>query len=156
MSLSETFRDANRKLAERYAAHLAFTDGALKTKRYHWAFRPDGFTRINTNERLLFQFSDDELEALAAREHLLWKEEREQAGWTYGPVKDEEKKTNPLLVEYAKITDEAIREYNRDFIRSFPRILALADYTIVAAKAALVRLDSEDGERQRKTGFIRE
>jgi nucleoside-diphosphate-sugar epimerase len=61
----------------------------------------------------------------------LWKEEREQAGWTYSELKDETKKTNPLLVEYDKMTDEGAREYNRDFIRSFPRILALADYTIV-------------------------
>ncbi len=130
--LNETFREANRKLAERYAAHLAFTDGGRKTKRYHWAFRPDGFTRINPTQDLLFRFSDDELEALAAREHHLWKEEREQAGWRYGPVKDADQKTNPLLVEYAKITDEETREYNRDFVRRIPRILALADYSIVA------------------------
>ncbi len=130
--LDETFREANRTLAERYAAHLAFTDGCRKTKRYRWEFRPDGFTRINTTEDLLFRFSDDELEALAAREHHLWKEEREQAGWRYGPVKDADLKTNPLLVEYSKLTDEQIREYNRNFVRGIPRILALADYTIVA------------------------
>jgi hypothetical protein len=132
VALHETFREANRQLALRYAEHLAFTDGSRKTRSYHWEFRPDGFKHANAPEGLLFRFSDDELEALAAREHHLWKEEREQAGWSWGPVKDAKKKTNPFLVEYSKMTDEGALEYNRDFIRNIPRILALADYTIVA------------------------
>lgn len=129
--LDETFREANRKLAERYAAHLASTDGTLKTTRYRWAFQPDGFMNIEANQPLLFQFSTEELDSLAGREHHLWKEEREQDGWRYGPVKDKDAKTNPLLVEYTKLTDEPAREYNRDFVCRIPLILALADYTIV-------------------------
>jgi len=133
--LDETFREANRKLAERYAGHLASTDGNGKTTRYRWEFHPDGFTRVTTIDSLLFRFNEDELEALAAREHFLWKEEREQAGWRYGPVKDAEKKTNPLLVDYTKLTDEDAREHNREFVRRIPLILALADYTIVIDRA---------------------
>jgi hypothetical protein len=141
--LDETFREANRKLAERYATHLAFTDGTLKTKRYRWTFRPDGFRSLNAPEGLLFRFSDDELEALAAHEHELWKKEREQAGWSYGPVKDAEKKTNPLLVDYSGLKDE-VRDYSRSFVGSIPRILALADYTIVPD-------ESEASQELRKT-----
>jgi voltage-gated potassium channel Kch len=129
--LDETFREANRKLAERYAAHLVSTDGTRKIRRYRWEFQPHGFTRVNPPDGLLFRFSAEELESLAAREHQLWKEERERAGWSHGPVKDVQKKTNPLLVDFSKLTDEAARAYNRDFIESIPRILALADYTIV-------------------------
>lgn len=129
--LDDTFRAANRKLAERYAAHLASTDGELKTAGYHWEFRPDGFTQIDPDGPLLFQFSADELESLAGREHRLWKEEREAAGWRHGPVKDIGAKTNPLLVDYTELTDEAAREHNREFVRRIPLILALADYTIV-------------------------
>lgn len=132
--LAETFREANRKLAERYAAHLASTDGTLKTKRYRWVFRSDGFLQLGM-EQFLFQFSTDELESLAGREHTLWKEEREAQGWRYGPVKDQQAKTNSLLVDYTQLTDEATREYNREynreFVRRIPLILALADYTIV-------------------------
>jgi hypothetical protein len=130
-ALDDTFREANRELAKRYAAHLTITDGNRKTKAYRLEFHPDGFTRVDPNSDLLFRFSDEELESLAEREHNSWKEEREKDGWSYGPVKDAEKKTNPLLVEYSKVTDEKTREYNRDFIRGIPRILALADYAIV-------------------------
>jgi hypothetical protein len=130
--LDETFREANRKLAERYAAHLASTDGKLKTVKYRWEFRPDGFQQIDADRPLLFQFSQEELESLAAREHFLWKEEREADGWRYGEVKDKDAKTNPLLVDYTKLTDEDAREYNREFVRRIPLILALADYTIVS------------------------
>jgi hypothetical protein len=133
-ALDETFREANRELAKRYTAHLTFTDGTRKTKSYRLEFHPDGFTRVDPASDLLFHFSEAELESLAEQEHNSWKEEREKGGWSFGPVKDAEKKTNPLLVEYTKVTDEKTREYNRDFIRSIPRILALADYVIVNDK----------------------
>ncbi len=129
--LAETFRESNRELAKRYAAHLASTDGKLKKERYRWEFRPDAFTATRPGETFLFTFTPDEVEFLAAREHTLWKEERERAGWTYGPVRDVEKKTNPLLVDYSKLTDDSDREYNRTFVRRVPYVLALADYTIV-------------------------
>jgi hypothetical protein len=130
-SLSETFRESNRQLAARYASHLSHTDGNGKTLAYRWSFHPDGFTRVDPSQPLLFQFSAPELETLAAREHGLWKSERERAGWRFGPIKSKDDLTNPLMVDYSQLTDESAREYNRDFVRSIPRILALADYTIV-------------------------
>jgi len=33
-------------------------------------------------------------------QHERWKKERQAQGWTYGPVKDEKAKTNPLLVPF--------------------------------------------------------
>jgi hypothetical protein len=132
--LDETFREANRKLANRYASHLSSTDGKYKPICYHWELRPDGFLQHESDRPLFFQFSDDELEYLAGKEHELWKAEREADGWRYGLVKDASAKTNPLLVAYRELTDEAAREYNREFVRRIPLILALADYTIVPEK----------------------
>jgi hypothetical protein len=135
LQLEETFREANRKLAERYANHLFSTDGKQKTICYRWEFHPDGFLQLTSDQPLIFQFSPEELEYLAGKEHALWKEEREAAGWRYGPVKDAENKTNPLLVDYSELIDEGARHYNREFVRRIPLILALADYTIVAERA---------------------
>ena len=133
MTLRETFREANRELAKRYAAHLASTEGFKKTTRYRWEFRPDRFTQSDPVLPFLFRFSEQELESPAGREHTLWKEERERAGWRYGPVRDAKRKTNPLLVDYSQWTDEADRERNREFVRRIPLILALADSGIVEA-----------------------
>ena len=38
--------------------------------------------------------------------HDLWRAERASEGWRYGEAKDADRKTNPLLVEYARLTDE--------------------------------------------------
>lgn len=35
--------------------------------------------------------------------HEAWARMRSQQGWTYGPVKDYERKTTPLLVPYAEL-----------------------------------------------------
>jgi len=153
LDLDETFREANRQAAARYALHLAYTDGRAKTKRYRMVFRPEAFTRINLEAAMLFRFASNELEVLAANEHRLWKDERERAGWKYGPEKCSVKKTNPLLVPYAQLTDESVRELNRAFIRSLPNILALADYTILPedALSGLNSLPEEYRSRNRES-----
>lgn len=35
--------------------------------------------------------------------HEIWLAEKARAGWTYGPVKDAEKKTHPCFVPYAEL-----------------------------------------------------
>jgi len=35
--------------------------------------------------------------------HASWLAARESTGWTYGPVRDEAKKTNPCMVPYAEL-----------------------------------------------------
>lgn len=38
--------------------------------------------------------------------HDKWLEDRRTAGWTWGPVRDDERKTNPALVEYDQLPKE--------------------------------------------------
>jgi len=77
-------------------------------------------------------FGSDLVEQLARREHRRWLNEKLNTGcWTYGPVKDEHAKNNPLLLpwEDPRLSDRA-RQMNREFIRHLPELLALAGFTI--------------------------
>ena len=75
-------------------------------------------------------FSDDEVEFLAREEHDRWVEERTRAGWTYGPVKDEERKISPYLVPWSEL-DDGIREYDRDPVREMIGLVESAGLAII-------------------------
>ncbi len=45
-------------------------------------------------------------ERLAANFHDVWGKKRVEEGWAYGPVRDDEKKTNPCMVYYDELTEE--------------------------------------------------
>lgn len=66
--------------------------------------------------------SEEEVEYLAIYEHDIWVEERMSNGWTYGEVKDVEKKTSPYLIPYDELTEE-VKELDRDTIRNIPKLL---------------------------------
>ena len=74
-------------------------------------------------------FTEAQVDHLAALEHARWKAEREAAGWTYGEVRDDAAKRNPLLVDWADLPDEAKR-YNLDAARALPALLARAGFEI--------------------------
>jgi hypothetical protein len=77
----------------------------------------------------LFEFTPDEVERLAIVEHNRWCEERRGKGWTFGRVKDREKKTSPALVPYDDLPD-VTKEFNRTAIRRIPVWLAKAGFGI--------------------------
>ncbi len=52
------------------------------------------------------------VEALAENVHDVWARGRLDAGWTYGPVRDDAKRTNPCLVPYGDLP-ESEKEYDR-------------------------------------------
>ena len=60
---------------------------------------------------------DDDLlkltELIAENVHEVWAEGRVAEGWTYGPIKDSEKKETPCLVPYSQLTD-AEKAYDRN------------------------------------------
>ena len=74
-------------------------------------------------------FTNDQVDRLAADEHARWKAEREAAGWTWGPSRDDTARRNPLLVDWAELPDEA-KEYNRRSTRALPQMLARAGFEI--------------------------
>ncbi|MBI5665788.1 MAG: Ryanodine receptor Ryr [Nitrospirae bacterium] len=51
-------------------------------------------------------------EKLAENNHDLWAQKRIAEGWTYGPNRDDAKKTHPDLVPYAELP-ESEKEYDR-------------------------------------------
>jgi hypothetical protein len=76
-----------------------------------------------------FAFTDEEVELLAAKEHVRWIAERRNAGWTLGP-KDVEKKFSPYLVPFGELEKE-IADYDRMFVRGIPSLLKDAGYKAI-------------------------
>lgn len=77
----------------------------------------------------LFTFTDEELCVLANFEHTRWMEEKLEKGWTYGNVRDNERKLHPCIVSWEDLSKE---EREKDFyaVRNIPVILQEAGLTI--------------------------
>ena len=67
--------------------------------------------------------SETEIESMARREHGRWMADRLSAGWSYGPVRDNSAKRNPLLVPFDELPDD-VREQNLQTARDLPDLLA--------------------------------
>ena len=64
-------------------------------------------------------------EKIAENVHENWSQSRLAEGWTYGPARDDEKKTTPCLVPYAELP-EIEKEYDRKTaLETLKLILAL-------------------------------
>lgn len=71
---------------------------------------------------ILAEFDDQTVELLSAWEHDSWVRERMEYGWSYGRVKDVEKKISPYLVPYEELSED-IKDLDRDTIRNIPVLL---------------------------------
>ena len=78
----------------------------------------------------VLSFNEDELEYLAEREHNAWYKLKVNLGWKYGPVKDEELKINPSLVEW-DVLDVEKRESNKNTFKNLPQLCNNVDLKIV-------------------------
>jgi hypothetical protein len=96
--LPEDFRESNRQQAD----HIF-----IKLRAVGCEAAPASDLRPAVSE-----FSPAEMELLAEMEHRRWVAERLLAGWTYGPKKVVERRENPNLVPWAKLTEE-IKNYDR-------------------------------------------
>lgn len=72
---------------------------------------------------------EDNLERLAEAEHEGWRHAKLSQGWRHGPVRGVAAKTHPSLLPFREM-EERKRENERDAIRNWIDILALAGYTI--------------------------
>lgn len=61
-------------------------------------------------------------EAIAENAHEVWAYNRKKEGWTYGPVRDDEKKTNPDLVPYNRLP-ESEKLYDREMAMETIKLL---------------------------------
>lgn len=75
-------------------------------------------------------FDEDSLEYLAKREHNAWYKLKVNLGWKYGPVRDEEKKLNPNLLDWDALSAKTKYNNKRTF-RNLPQMCKNVDLKIV-------------------------
>ncbi len=85
---------------------------------------------IDSPGTAITSFDRDSLEYLAHREHMAWYKLKINSGWRYGPVRDEEMKINPNLLEWDHL-DVARRESNKQTFESLPQMCETVGLKIV-------------------------
>ena len=109
-------QESNRKAADALAANLSAI-GCELIPAGGWA----------TAE---VAFSVEEVETLGGLEHERWLAERLAAGWRYAAARDNETRTNPLLVPWRELPETA-REDGRTAAHRVPAILSRAGLSVV-------------------------
>jgi hypothetical protein len=113
--LAEEYKESNRQQANQIPEKL---------QRIGYGFAPSA-----GKPTAIYKFSDEEVEILARVEHERWMTEKIQAGWKFGPKRDEKNKTNPALVPWAKLPKkEKVKDYHT--VRLIPELLATAGFEI--------------------------
>lgn len=69
------------------------------------------------------------LEEIAENVHDVWAAGRISEGWTYGPVKDPDKKTTPMLIPYDELP-ESEKEYDRNTALATLKLIVKLGYGI--------------------------
>ena len=114
--LSEMTKESNRRQAD----HIG-----LKLKAIGCGIGP-----LRDWEAPNFEFTPQEIEAMARLEHERWSQERRAAGWRYAlGERDEVRKTHPSLVSWEELPDSE-KEKNRITVRELPRLLARAGFEV--------------------------
>lgn len=67
-----------------------------------WQDAPDW---MKASTRTSVQFVLDHPEVDAGAQHEQWMQQRRAAGWTYGDVRDESRKTHPMLIPFEDLPD---------------------------------------------------
>lgn len=112
--ISEFHRESNRSQAEAFDDKLSSVGCERKVC---------SLPRLN-----LFQFSDNEIETLARKEHERWCNFMSDNDWSFGAVRDDANSKHPDLVEWEQLHT---KENDRAAMRMLPHVLAEADYKIV-------------------------
>ena len=68
-------------------------------------------------------------ELIAENVHEVWAASRIAQGWSYGPVRDDEKKQTPCLVPYADLPEEE-KQYDRDTAMQTLKLIVSLGYDI--------------------------
>ena len=70
------------------------------------------------------------VERLAENSHDHWALQRIKGGWTYGPQRDDIRKTHPDLVPYSDVPEEE-KEYDRTSVVETLKVILRLGYKIV-------------------------
>lgn len=82
------------------------------------------------------EISDELLElreAIAEQAHEVWALNRKREGWTYGPVRDDEKKHNPDMVAYNRLP-ESEKHYDREMAIHTIKLVKKLGWDIIRKK----------------------
>ena len=77
-------------------------------QRNHYKPSPIDTSNIQLPEELM-----ELAEAISKNVHEVWAQNRMNEGWTYGPVRDDQKKQTPCLIPYEQLPDEE-KAYDRN------------------------------------------
>ena len=72
-------------------------------------------------------------EMIAKNTHDVWAVGRIKEGWTYGKVRDDEKKTSPCLIEYDELPDSE-KDYDRNTSLATIKLILKLGYKIISPK----------------------
>ena len=86
-------------------------------------------TPIPTKRVILPPELDALVERLAENNHDHWARQRMEAGWTYGPERDDVRKTHPDLVPYQELTEEE-KEYDRTSVVETLKVILKLGYQV--------------------------
>lgn len=73
------------------------------------------------------------VEDMAKNVHEVWSAGRIREGWTYGPVRDDAKKTHPCLVPYEELP-ESEKDYDRATSQETLKFILKSGFSITAAR----------------------
>ncbi|MDQ6725863.1 MAG: NAD-binding protein [Actinomycetota bacterium] len=79
-------------------------------------------------------FAPGEIERMAELEHERWCRERAASGWTFGPTRDDRRRSSPYLVPWAELAGD-VQDYDRAAVRALPELLTHAGFEIVRGPA---------------------
>lgn len=122
--LSEDKKVANREAARRIPDHLALIGFVVERQEAG----DDGSWQAPLAAAI-----EHHLDRLAQAEHLGWCAERIASGWTYAPIRDDDHKRHPLLVEWSKLPMRD-QDKDRSSVRSIPALLERAKFKAVPVK----------------------
>ena len=84
---------------------------------------------LDTSDIILPESLAPLIEALAENVHDTWAKGRMDAGWTFGPVRDDAKKQHPCLVPYSELP-ESEKAYDRETAVSTLKFICKNGYAI--------------------------
>lgn len=116
-SLGEDLRESNRQQADRIPEYLEVIG---------YGYMP---LREGAKVPEAIKLTARQTEKLARMEHERYVAEKQLAGWTYGPVRDDINRTNPCLVDWEELPMDE-QDKDRNTVSLIPKYLQLAGFEV--------------------------